>query len=101
MKKINYLKCVPNDWCEIINFQVGVCRGCNNNSEIATSKHLEEVHGIRMKNLMRIWQEDICPITQSGKNKKREDLKIQLKQSLALHSKQIMDAKEKLMTNNS
>ncbi len=28
-KKVNYLRCVSNDWCEIVNFQVSLCKGCN------------------------------------------------------------------------
>ncbi len=93
------MRCVSNDWCEIVNFQVSLCKGCNGASELATSNHLEEVHGIRLKNLFKIWQEDICSVTVKGKEMNREDLKLQLKQNLGQHMKQIAEAKEKLWKN--
>ena len=62
-KKINLLRGVSNKWCEIINFQSRLCLKCTASKEICTSLHLKNKHGIHIKDVLKIWEEDICPLT--------------------------------------
>ena len=59
-KKPNLLRGVSNKFCEIINFQCGLCKFCEDQT---SSRHLREKHGIQIKDILKIWEEDICPIT--------------------------------------
>ena len=81
-KGINLLRGVSNRWCDIINFQSGLCPKCLPNKEICSSIHLKEKHGIVVKDVLKIWMEDICPITRKSIGKKRSKVSSILQKAL-------------------
>ena len=81
-KGINLLRGVSNRWCDIINFQSGLCPKCMPDKEICSSIHLKERHGLIVKDIRKIWDEDICPITIEAVEKKRNKVSSTLQRTL-------------------
>ena len=77
-KGVNLLRGVSNKWCDIINFQSNLCPKCLPNKEICNSTHLKIKHGIMMKDIMQIWEEDICRVTRIAGEKKRDKVSLTL-----------------------
>ena len=49
----NYLKGIPNDWCNLIKQQYKLCQKCKNN--IQSASHLEIAHDIEITSVEDIW----------------------------------------------
>lgn len=50
----NYMKGIPNDWCNLIRQQYKLCQKCRNN--IQSAIHLEIAHGIDITPVEDIWE---------------------------------------------
>lgn len=51
----NYLRGIPNDWCQILKQQFSLCPVCKEN--IRNEYHLSTIHGIDIHNYNEIWTE--------------------------------------------
>jgi len=49
----NYLRGIPNDWCQILKQQFGICKICKNN--IRSSSHMQTAHAIEIPDCKEIW----------------------------------------------
>ena len=81
-KKLNLLRGVPNKWCEIINFQLNWCVKCLPNKDICSSLHLKNKHGIIVKDILKIWEEDLCPITKTRSKNNRNKMCIKMSETI-------------------
>jgi len=61
-KKLNPLKGVPRTWVELINTQCKKCPKCGD--KLTNRFHLLYKHGYRLKNVSKIWREEILTITE-------------------------------------
>ena len=99
-KKINLLRGVSNKWCEIINFQSGLCLKCLAVTKvICASLHLKNEHGIIIKDILDIWDEDICPITSEsckGKKVSRNKVMDEVLEALDQYVNEMQNAKVQL-----
>ena len=50
----NYLRGIPNDWCQIIKQQYSICNICRNN--IRNEYHMSTVHNIDILDCKEIWK---------------------------------------------
>jgi hypothetical protein len=73
-KQVNLLRGVPNKWCELVNTHSNPCLLCRTEKypPIGTSYHLSEIHGIYLKPIKEIWEEEICTLTKQDRLKRRE-----------------------------
>ena len=99
-KGLNLLRGVSNKWCDMINFQSNLCSKCLPNKEICNSTHLKIRHGITMKDIKKIWEEDICPITRKAGKKSRDKVSLMLQKALRKHILDMESAKIKLSKTN-
>jgi len=51
----NYLRGIPNDWCQILKQQFSLCPMCKDN--IRNEYHLSTAHGIDIHTYNEIWTE--------------------------------------------
>ena len=49
----NYLRGIPNDWCQILKQQYGICNICRNS--IKNEFHMSTVHKIEILDCKEIW----------------------------------------------
>ena len=66
-KKPNLLRGVPNTWCKLLDTQVALCPKCTRPRKLLTSWHIKYAHGIEVRNVKRIWREEICKFTRLKK----------------------------------
>jgi len=71
-KVCNSLKGMPNDWANLINSQYKKCPKCP--KKITDRWHLLYAHGIRLKPIIKIWKEEILPITNLDNTNKARQL---------------------------
>ena len=69
---------------------------CISPHEICTSLHLKHKHGINIKDIHKIWEEDICPITSQGKQITRKKMAKDLMDILCQYVDEMRDAKAQL-----
>ena len=84
---------VSNNWCDIINFQVNWCSKCHPAKEICSSSHLKNDHGIIVKDIFKIWRDDVYPITSKAEGKSRFKLKLKLQLVLNQYFREMEKAK--------
>lgn len=96
-KRSNLMRCVPNQWCEIVNFQSSLCTNCAD--QVSSSEHLKRYHGITIKDVKDIWREDICPITNKNQGTPRARLRPRIEMIIRFYLGEIEEAKSKLMIN--
>ena len=72
----NYLKGIPNDWCQILKQQCSLCQICKNSSRNA--QHMKERHQIEIPSYKEIWEaiKRQYEIEQEKHNKKKTIMKI-------------------------
>ncbi len=66
----NYLKGIPNEWCEIIKQQSGLCPLCNNQTRNAL--HMETKHDVEIFPYKEVWKEIKEIYLKKTKNTKRK-----------------------------
>ena len=90
------LREVPNKWCEIINFQSNWRVKCLPNKDISSSLHLKNKHGIIVKDILKIWQEDLCPITKTRSKNNRNKVCIKMSETIQKYVLEMETVKLKL-----
>ena len=97
-KRKNFLRGVSNKWCEIVNFQSKLCLKCRTSNEVCNSLHLRTKHGIFIKDIKKIWEEDICPITNKAGGKSRKMISLRVNQTLRKYVRELELARSLLKT---
>ncbi len=65
LKQPNRLRGVPNSWCKLLKRHTAMCFKCpKKNGFQCSSWHMKNAHGIDVKDIEKIWTEDIIPLTQ-------------------------------------
>ena len=98
-KMKNFLRGVSNKWCDIVNFQSNFCIKCRTSKEICNSLHLRTKHGIVVKDIQKVWDEDICPITNKAEGEPRNIIRDKVNQVLKKYIKETEVAKLLLLKN--
>ena len=61
--------------------------------EVCNSSHLKNIHGIIIKDLFRIWKEDVCPLTENGGEMARIKLFSKVQKQLRPYIEEMENAK--------
>jgi hypothetical protein len=67
-KKVNLLRGVPNTWCTLLDTQVALCPKCTRPRRLFTSWHMKYAHGVEVRNVKKVWRDEICKFTRLKKD---------------------------------
>ncbi len=99
-KKTKLLRGVPNSWCRLINTQVTRCPECTGSWKMCTSWHMKYAHGIEIRNVRKVWREEICKITRLSREEiSRERIQEMLSPILEEHLDKFEKAKTEIHNN--
>ena len=84
-KRLNWLRGVPNTWCKLVNTQVTPCIKCKRPGIVCTSWHLKYAHQVTVKPILKIWEQDICPIVEECKKNPQEEVQKILEETINIY----------------
>ena len=83
-KVVNKLRGVPNTWVDLVNTQFKRCPLCSDQKRTADRWHIKYKHHIDLPNVLRIWRNEIIPIS-SDVNLTRVEIKERLEPIIEDH----------------
>ena len=97
-KKVNLLRGVPNTWCRLLDTQVALCPKCTRPTRLFTSWHMKYAHGVEIRNVKKVWRDEICKFTRLKKETiTRKEIEEKVGPIIQKHLDVFEEAKKKIL----